>query len=141
MNGPNPPLGLAILRVVIGVIFIAHGLPKLLGGIAGTAEFFAGLGIPLATAAAWFIAILESVGGLLLIVGFLVVPIAILLSIHMLVAIVLVHAPQGFYVVGPGQGGVSFSLLLIAGLLALVFAGPGLAAIDRARRRDAIGEA
>lgn len=129
----NPGLGMAILRVVIAVIYMAHGIPKLLGGIPGTAEFFASLGIPAPTLAAWFIALLESVGGLLLLIGLFVVPVAVLLCIHMLVGIVLVHAPEGFYVIGPGQGGIAFNLLLIAGLLALIFVGPGIAAADRRR--------
>lgn len=139
-RGLNPELGLAILRVVVGVIFVAHGAPKLFGGIEATAGFFGQLGIPAATLAAWLIALLESLGGLALIVGFLVSPLAVLLSLHMLTGIVLVHAANGFYVVGPGQGGVEFSLLLIASLLALILAGPGLAAVD-ARRGAEVREA
>lgn len=132
-KGLNPELGLAILRVVIGVIFIAHGLPKITGGIGGTAGFFGQLGIPAPTLAAWFIALLETVGGLAILVGFLTTPIAALLGIHMLTGIILVHAPNGFYVIGPGQGGIELNLLLIAGLAALILAGPGIASIDGRR--------
>lgn len=129
-NGMNPELGLTILRVVLGVIFIAHGLPKLTGGIEGTVEFFGAIGVPAPLVAAWFIALLETLGGLTLLIGFFVTPASLLLAAHMLAGIVLVHAPNGFYVIGPGQGGVEFNLLLIASLLAMVFCGPGLAAID-----------
>lgn len=129
-NGMNPELGLTILRVVLGVIFIAHGLPKLTGGIEGTAEFFGMLGIPAPLVAAWFIALLETLGGLMLLIGFFVTPVSLLLVAHMLTGIVLVHAPNGFYVIGPGHDGIAFNLLLIAALLAMVFCGPGLAAID-----------
>lgn len=129
-SGMNPELGLTILRIVLGVIFIAHGIPKLSGGIEETVGFFGAIGIPAPVVAAWFIALLETLGGLMLLVGFLVTPVSLLLAAHMLTGIVLVHAPNGFYVVGPGQGGVEFSLLLIASLLALVFCGAGLAAID-----------
>lgn len=129
-NGMNPELGLTILRIVLGVIFIAHGIPKLSGGIEETVGFFGALGIPAPVVAAWFIALLETLGGLMLLVGFLVTPVSLLLVAHMLTGIVLVHAPNGFYVIGPGQGGVEFNLLLIASLLALVFCGAGLAAID-----------
>lgn len=66
---------------------------------------------------------------------------ALLLAIEMLVAMALVHAPRGWYVVGPGQGGVEFVVVLIAGLLTLLLAGPGLAALDRVRRVRSIGEA
>lgn len=129
-RGLNPELGLAILRVVLGVIFIAHGYPKIAAGAAGTGEFFAQLGIPLAGFFAWVVTLLEVFGGVALVIGFLVTPISLLLAFHMLVGIILVHAPNGFYVIGPGQGGIEFNLVLIAGLLALVFAGPGMAALD-----------
>lgn len=129
-NGLNPELGLTILRVVLGVIFLAHGVPKLLAGAEGTMAFFGSLGIPATGFAAWFITLLESAGGLLLLLGWLVTPAALLLAVHMFTGIVLVHAANGFYVVGPGQGGIEFNLLLIASLLAMIFCGPGLAAID-----------
>lgn len=129
-NGMNPELGLAILRVVLGVVFIAHGIPKLSGGIEETAGFFEMLNIPAPLVTAWFIALLETLGGLMLLVGFFVTPVSLLLSIHMFVGIILVHAENGFYVVGEGQGGIAFNLLLIASLLAMIFCGPGLAAID-----------
>ena len=138
-KGLNPELGLAILRVVVGVIFVAHGVPKLMGGVTATAGFFSQLGIPAAPAAAWFIALLESLGGLSLIVGFLVTPLAVLLSLHMLTGIVLVHASNGFYVIGAGQGGVEFNLLLIAALVAILLAGPGLAAVDARRGAEVTG--
>lgn len=129
-NGMNPELGLTILRIVLGVIFIAHGLPKLTGGIEGTAQFFGGLGIPAPMLAAWFIALLETLGGITLVIGLFVTPAALLLTAHMLTGLILVHAPNGFYVIGPGSGGVEFNLILAASLLAMVFCGPGLAAID-----------
>ena len=129
-KGMNPELGLTILRVVLGVIFVAHGLPKLTGGIEGTVQFFSGLGIPAPVIAAWFIALLETLGGIALIIGFFVTPVALLLTAHMLTGLVLVHASNGFYVIGPGSGGIEFNLILAASLLAMVFCGPGLAAID-----------
>ena len=128
----NPRLGQMILRIVLGVIFVAHGASKLFGepGVTGTAGFFGQLGIPVPILSAWLITLLEFVGGMFLIVGLFVVPTAILLAIHMAVGIVLVHAPNGFYVIGPGSGGVEFNLLLIAGLLSVLLGGPGMAAVD-----------
>ncbi len=70
-NGINPELGLAILRVVLGVIFVAHGWPKV-GHVEGTAAFLGGVGIPLPVIAAWVVTALELGGGLLLLAGFLV---------------------------------------------------------------------
>ena len=133
-RGVNPDLGLAILRVVVGVIFVAHGAPAVFGGMEGTAAFLGSLGVPVPIVAAWTIKLLEFVGGMSLIVGFLVTPVALLLATHMMVGIVLVHAARGFYVVGPdANSGIEFNLLLIAALLMLVFGGPGLAAMDSRR--------
>jgi putative oxidoreductase len=120
---------LALLRVVTGIIYIAHGWPKITGGVPATAAFFGQLGIPAPTAAAWFIALLESLGGLALLLGIFVTPVALLLAIHMLTGILLVHSKIGFYVLGPGQGGMEFNLILIAVLLTLVLQGPGSWAI------------
>ena len=128
-NGMNPELGLAILRIVLGVIFIAHGWPKL-GDMAATADFLGGIGVPAPIVAAWAVTALELGGGLLLLVGFLVTPVALLLTAHMLTGIVLVHAARGFYVLGLGTGGIEFNLILAAAAMMLVFGGPGLAALD-----------
>lgn len=116
---------LALLRIVTGVIYIAHGWSKISGGIPDTASFMGQLGVPVPMAAAWFIALLETVGGLALILGIFVAPIAVLLAIHMLAGIVLVHGANGFYVIGPGQGGYEFNLLLIAVLITMILLGPG----------------
>jgi len=130
-RGVNPDLGLAILRVVLGVVFIAHGAPSIFGGMEGTTAFMDSLGIPLPMVAAWAISLLEFLGGIALIAGFLVTPVALLLATHMMVGIVLVHAARGFYVLGPNaNGGIEFNLVLTAALLMLVFGGPGVAAMD-----------
>jgi putative oxidoreductase len=130
-RGVNPDLGLAILRVVVGVIFIAHGAPNLFGGMAEATAFMDSLGIPAPEAAAWAISLLELLGGVSLVAGFLVTPVALLLTAHMMVGIVVVQAERGFYVIGPNaSGGIEFSLLMAASLLMLVFGGPGLAAMD-----------
>ena len=128
-NGINPELGLAILRIVLGVIFVAHGWPKI-AGVDGTAAFLGGLGIPAPLIAAWALTVLELGGGILLLVGFLVTPVALLLTAHMLLGIVLVHAAHGFYVLDGGTLGIEFNLLLAASLMMLVFGGPGLASLD-----------
>ena len=73
------------------------------------------------------IALAETLGGACLVAGLLVTPFALLLAAHMLAGIFLVHLANGFYVVGPGQGGYEFNLLLIAALLTLVLAGSGIA--------------
>jgi len=130
-RGVNPELGLAILRVVLGVIFIAHAAPSLFGGIEGTTALMGSIGIPFPETAAWTVSVLGFLGGLSLIAGFLVTPVALLLAAYVMLGIVLVHAARGFYVLGPSaSGGIEYNLLLTASLLMLVFGGPGLAAMD-----------
>ncbi len=137
----NPRLGQMILRVVLGLIFIAHGGDKLLGGVGGTVQSFGNLGIPLPFVSAWLVTLLEFVGGMFLIVGLFILPTAILLAGYMLVGIILVHFPNGFFVIGPdAAGGYEFNLLLIAGLLSLLLGGPGLAAVDSRMQRLAAAQ-
>ena len=135
-NGLNPGLGLTILRVVLGMIFLAHGWPKLFGGIEFTSSFLTSLGVPFSSVAAWILALLETLGGILLVVGYVVAPVALLLIVHTLTGIFLVHLPNGFYVVGPGQGGIEFNLVLVAGLLVLIFVGSGFGTLQSRFQKD-----
>lgn len=143
VEGPNPRLGLAVVRVVVGVTFVAHGAPKLFeGGVSDLAVLLADLGVPLPEAAAWLVSLVEFGGGLALLVGLLVTPVALLLAAHMAAGVVLLHAPAGWHVVGPlaehPPGGVELNVVLLAALLALVLAGPGTAAIDARRRSSGL---
>ena len=130
--------GLFILRVVVGVIFLMHGISKIQGGVVEgvveVAKGFDALGLPQPLAAAWIAVVLEVVGGALLILGVLTPLWNVLFIIHQLGGIYYVHAPLGFFVVGPGQGGYEFSLLLIAANLCLLLAGAGALAPGRRRR-------
>lgn len=138
-RGLNPDLGSAILRVVIGVVYVTHGSHKLFGsGVDSVAESFAGLGIPLEAFFAWLVTILEIGGGLALILGWMTSAVALLFVIEMALGIILVHAPSGWFVVGPGQGGTEYNAVLIAGLLALILSGPGGGAVDRRRAESEI---
>ncbi len=116
---------------MVGFIYVMHGYPKLFGGLEGTTGFVSGLGFPVAEAFAVSLALLETLGGALLLVGLLTTPLAVLFIIEMALGIALVHAPKGFYVIGPGQGGMEFSILLIASLLALILGGPGCWSLAR----------
>lgn len=120
--------GLTILRVVTGLIFVAHGWQKYSEfTIAGTQESFAGMGVPMASLAAPVVATLELVGGAALIVGVLTRIFAALLSLNMLGALILVHAAAGFYVT---NGGYEFVLLLGAAALGIALVGPGRFSLD-----------
>lgn len=125
-------VGLLILRVTVGLIFLTHGWPKLMNGAAETAGFFGQLGIPAPAATAWLITLLEVAGGVALIVGAFVSIVAVLFVVHMATGIFLVHLSNGWYVIGGGQGGAEFNVLLIAALVTLLLAGSGRPALDDA---------
>jgi len=135
VNGIRSAYALTFLRVVTGIIFITHGWPKLAGGVGQTADFLGSIGVPLPIVAAWGVTLLETFGGLALVLGALTAPVAILLAIHMLLGILLVHMPK-WYVLGPGTGGSEYNLLLIAVLTTIAVAGPGAASIGSGSRKD-----
>ncbi|WP_432548240.1 DoxX family protein [Kineococcus sp. SYSU DK004] len=130
MNLPAPVRDLALLltRVAVGAVFVAHGWQKLsTNGIEGTAAFFDSVGIPAATAAAWFSALVELVGGAALVVG-LAVPVAgLLLLVNMVGAFAFVHAGSGLFV---DQGGYELVLVLGAVSLLLAVVGAGRYSLD-----------
>jgi len=111
----RPNLGIFILRVVLGIVFMYHGYMKI-SNMPQTVGFFATLGF--AAFLAYFVAWLEFLGGIALIVGLWTRYIALLLAINMVVALYTVHLAHGFSV---GQGGYEYVLVLIGGTLALTF--------------------
>ena len=119
-----------VLRVVVGFLFAAHGWQKVNEWtIAGTTAAFGDMGIPMAEIAAPVVATLELVGGIALIVGFLTRPVALLLTLDMLGALILVHISAGVFVT---DNGYEFVLLLGSAALALALVGPGRASADYA---------
>lgn len=122
-------LAIALVRAMVGLIYLMHGGQKLFQiGIPGVAGFFGQIGIPLPLVAATVVSVLETAGGLALIVGLLTRPIAALLAIDALTAILVYHLPKGFFA---EAGGYELVLMLLAGLVALILAGPGVLALDR----------
>lgn len=120
--------GVALLRVVAGLVFFMHGQQKLFDqGIAGVEGFFTAEGIPAAGLAAVVVTVVEMIGGLALVVGLFTRVAGLLLGVDVVVALLVVHAANGFFV---GEGGIELVLLLAAAALALVLTGPGAAALD-----------
>nr|WP_187361059.1 DoxX family protein [Phytoactinopolyspora mesophila] len=110
-----------LARIGIGSVFIAHGWQKLFDfGIDGVAAGFDQMGVPFATAAAWFAALVELVGGAALVLGLATPVAALLLVANMAGAFVFAHAGNGMFV---DQGGAE--LVLALGAASLVFAGLG----------------
>jgi putative oxidoreductase len=131
--------GTAILRLVLGVVFFAHGAQKLLGwfggyGFSGTMGFFTGmLHIPAPFA---FLAIAaEFFGGLGLILGFLTRIAAFGIAVNMVVAIATVHSAFGFFMNWSGSQkgeGFEYHVLVLAMTAFLMMRGAGAFSIDRA---------
>ena len=127
-----------ILRLVLGIVFFAHGAQKMLGwfggyGFNGTMGFMTGtMHIPAAFA---FLAIAaEFFGGIGLILGLLTRVAAFGIAVNMLVAIVTVHAQFGFFAnwTGAQKGeGYEYHLLVLAIAAYLMIRGGGAASVDR----------
>ncbi len=127
-------VGLLVLRVVLGVIFAAHGAQKLFGsfnrpGLKGTARFHEQLGIRPPFAMAVLAGLAELVGGILVAVGFLTPLAAAALIVTMVVAALTVHIKNGFFA---QTGGYEFNLALVGMALTLLLAGAGAFSLDAA---------
>ncbi len=125
----NQSWGITVLRVVVGVVFLAHGWQKLFElGFHGVAGFFGGAGIPLPFVSAVIVTLVEFAGGIALILGLLTRWAAALNGFDMIVAILVVHLKNGF--VKPG--GYEHPLIMLAACVALLMVGPGAASVDGA---------
>ncbi len=123
--------GVAVMRVVTGIVFMGHGAPKFGitgdGGLESTAGFLASLGVPLPAVAAFLVAFFEFGGGALLIIGLLTRVWAAGLAFAMLIAAAMVHLEAGMF----GQGGYQWAVLLMACSLALMIDGAGKGSLDQ----------
>lgn len=116
------------MRVVVGIVFLAHGGQKLfVWGFSNVADFFGQVGIPLPMLAAIVVTLVEFLGGLALVVGLFTRWVAIPLALNMLVATLTIHLRGGFFV----PEGVEFTLTLLAANVALALLGSGEASLDR----------
>jgi putative oxidoreductase len=134
-DSPRLDLGLAVLRVLVGLVFVAHGGQKLfvfgLGGVQGA---FGQMGVPGAAIVGPLTAFVELFGGLALIAGLLTRLAGLGLAIVMLGAIAFVHLAAGFF----APKGVEFPLTLLAATIAFALTGAGRFSLDHAiavRRR------
>jgi putative oxidoreductase len=136
---PYGAVGLLILRIGVGLVMLAHGWPKLnpsspMGGLPGVAGFFKQLGIPVPRAAAWLVALLETFGAVLLIVGLGTRILALGFAIDMLVAIARARIWMMKAKFAGSGVGWEFEFILGMASLALLFLGAGQYSIDAAIR-------
>ena len=114
-------MGSLPIRIVAGITFIAHGLPKF-ENIAGTQGFFGSIGLPPELALP--VGLLEVIGGIFLLVGVVTRISAALFIIDMIGAVVLVRLPDGFV------DGYELESLLIAISVSLLITGPGRISVE-----------
>lgn len=128
------------VRLLVGYGFIEHGFAKLARGPDTFAGILQQLGVPLPHLAAWLTIGTEILGGLAMLLGFLVFWASIPMAVVLLVAMISVHLPYGFSsvrLVGISASGARFGpvgyeidLLYLAMLLMLALQGPGPLAFD-----------
>ncbi|MFB4393519.1 MULTISPECIES: DoxX family protein [unclassified Pseudomonas] len=125
--------GLSIVRILIGVIFMAHGAQKLFGmfggyGLEGTGQWMESIGLAPGYLMALLSGGVEFFGGLALVIGLLARPAALGLGVLLVVAIVSVHFDNGLFM---SNNGYEFGLALLGGTLAVLFEGAGRLSLDR----------
>ena len=128
----NDSLANLVLRVPAGIILAAHGAQKLFAwfggyGLEGTGQWMESIGLAPGYLMALMAGSAEFFGGILLIVGLLTRPTALVLAVTMLVAIFSVHIDHGLFM---SNNGYEFALALLAATTALTVQGGGKFAID-----------
>ena len=120
-------IAMFLLRVIIGVIFAAHGAQKLFGmfngiGLEGTARIVEGVGIakPYLVATIW--AYIEFIGGIFLILGIMARWSASAIALTMLIRLWKINLVYGFFV---QEGGIEYNLMVIGACIPLILLGGG----------------
>ncbi|MEW4369479.1 DoxX family protein [Paenibacillus kandeliae] len=124
-------IGLFIIRLMLGIVFLFYGSQKLFGwfggyGIKGTGGWFESIGIKPGNAAAALSGIAELLSGILFILGLFLPLGAVLVTVMMIGAIAKVHGAKGF---ANGGGGFEYNLFLIVVAIGLALIGPGSIAL------------
>src|SRR4030095_13395266 len=125
-------LGLLVVRVVVGLLFVGHGAQKLFGwfggyGPKGTGGWMESIGIKPGVAMAVAAGLMELIGGLLFAAGLLTPLAAALIVLAMLGAIVKVHGPNGLWATANGY---EYNLVLVAIAIGVALTGAGDYSID-----------
>jgi putative oxidoreductase len=125
----NQSWGITVLRVVVGIVFLAHGAQKVFTfGHQGVTGMLGSMGVPLPGVMSVVLMAVEFLGGAALVLGLFTRWVAALNGFDMVVAILLVHLKNGFI----KPGGFEHPLTLLAACVALAMLGPGAASLDGA---------
>lgn len=118
---------LSILRIMTGLLFMAHGTQKILNFPAPPEWEVAAFSLP------WIAGMMELLGGALIVLGLFTRPVAFLLSGLMASAYFIAHAPQNFYpILNSGDAAILYCFVF----LYFVFAGPGRWSLDAKMGRE-----
>ncbi|MEE6450890.1 DoxX family protein [Gottfriedia acidiceleris] len=125
-------IGLLIIRLVIGLLFVGHGAQKLFGwfgghGLKGTGGWFESIGMKPGVTVALFAGLAELIGGILFTLGLLTPLAGIMIAVTMVMAIIKVHGPNGLWATANGY---EYNLTLLAVAIGIALIGPGKYAID-----------
>jgi putative oxidoreductase len=127
----STPIGAAVLRVALGIMWIAHALLKLLVfTLPGTAQFFASTGLPGALAYPVFAA--ELLGGVMIVLGIYARQVSLML-IPILLGALWVHAPNGWLFTAP-NGGWEYPAFLAIASVSQWLIGDGVGALRSSGR-------
>ncbi|MFB7141789.1 DoxX family protein [Gottfriedia sp. NPDC056225] len=125
-------IGLLIIRLVIGLLFVGHGAQKLFGwfggyGLKGTGGWFDSIGMKPGVTIALFAGLAELIGGILFALGLFTPLAGIIIAGTMVMAIIKVHAPNGLWAT---SNGYEYNLTLVAVAIGVALIGPGQYALD-----------
>ncbi len=130
------PFAPLIIRVIVGGLFLLHGIDKFSTGISNVGDRFGSLGVPLSGTSALVVAAVEVVAGIALIAGLGTRLAALALAIVMVGALIFVKSDMGILSSGGPMPGAELDLSLLAGLLAVMIIGPGPMSADAAMGLD-----
>jgi putative oxidoreductase len=121
--------GKLLLRIVLGVLILLHGIAKITKGVSGIEGMVTGAGLPAFFAYGVYLG--EVLAPIFLVLGFYSRIAALVIAFNMVVAIALVHAKE-LFLIGP-QGGWALELqgMFLFTAIALALTGPGRYGINR----------
>jgi len=127
------PLSYPLIRFVAGAMLVPHGYAKVFGGIEGTTKFFASVGLEPALTLAWYVGLLELVGGVCVAFGFLTRFMSAQLVGLLAVATFYIHLPGGFLWV---KGGFEYPLFWMVIMIAITIQGGGKLSVDNLMAKE-----